>query len=151
MLIAYRGKLTQSGINVMTCLTPWDVSGTVYLLLYNFTRSSVPGDPAVPSQTHIYINAHRSFLQIRELKLPTQISWIATILKMVKNTKGMVNPKMKMYSPSGQPRCRWVGFFIRFGEIQHSITCSLMDPLQWMGAVRMRVQTADKNITIIHK
>ncbi len=26
----------------------------------------------------------------------------------------------------------------------------LMDPLQWMGAVRMRVQTADKNITIIH-
>ncbi len=23
-----------------------------------------------------------------------------------------------------------------------------MDPLQWMGAVRMRVQTADKNITI---
>ncbi len=25
-----------------------------------------------------------------------------------------------------------------------------MDPLQWMGAVRMRVQTADENITIIH-
>ncbi len=25
-----------------------------------------------------------------------------------------------------------------------------MDPLQWMGAVRTRVQTADKNITIIH-
>ncbi len=25
-----------------------------------------------------------------------------------------------------------------------------MDPLQWMGAVRMTVQTADKNITIIH-
>ncbi len=25
-----------------------------------------------------------------------------------------------------------------------------MDALQWMGAVRMRVQTADKNITIIH-
>ncbi len=25
------------------------------------------------------------------------------------------------------------------------------DPLQWMGAVRKRVQTADKNITIIHK
>ncbi len=25
-----------------------------------------------------------------------------------------------------------------------------MDPLQWMGAVRMRVQTADKNITTIH-
>ncbi len=26
-----------------------------------------------------------------------------------------------------------------------------MDPLQWMGAVRMRLQTADKNITIFHK
>ncbi len=25
-----------------------------------------------------------------------------------------------------------------------------MDPLQWMGAVSMRVQTANKNITIIH-
>ncbi len=25
-----------------------------------------------------------------------------------------------------------------------------MDPLQWMGAIRMRVQTADKNIIIIH-
>ncbi len=25
-----------------------------------------------------------------------------------------------------------------------------MDPLQWMGAVRMRVQTADKIITMIH-
>ncbi len=28
---------------------------------------------------------------------------------------------------------------------------SPVDPLQWMGAVRMRVQTAYKNITIIHK
>ncbi len=27
---------------------------------------------------------------------------------------------------------------------------SAMDALQWMGAVRMRVQTVDKNITIIH-
>ncbi len=25
-----------------------------------------------------------------------------------------------------------------------------MDPMQWMGAVRMRIQTADKNTTIIH-
>ncbi len=29
------------------------------------------------------------------------------------------------------------------------ISCSPMDHLQWMGAVRKRVQTADKNITII--
>ncbi len=53
---------------------------------------------------------------------------------------------MNIYS--GHPRCRWVCFF---GESQHSITCSPMDALQWMGAVRMKVQTADKNITIIHK
>ncbi len=25
-----------------------------------------------------------------------------------------------------------------------------MDPLQWMGAIRMRVETAPKNVTIIH-
>ncbi len=31
------------------------------------------------------------------------------------------------------------------------ITCSSMDPLQWMGAIRMSVQTADNNITVIHK
>ncbi len=39
--------------------------------------------------------------------------------------------------------CEWVCFFIRL----HYITSSPMDPLQWMGAVRMR---ADKKITIIH-
>ncbi len=36
------------------------------------------------------------------------------------------------------------------GEILHYITCSPMDPLQWMGAVRMRAQTADKNIIVIN-
>ncbi len=46
-----------------------------------------------------------------------------------------------MCSPSGHVRRRWVCFFI---------SVSSMDALQWMGAVRMRVQTADKNITIIH-
>ncbi len=39
----------------------------------------------------------------------------------------------------------------RYWAILHYITCSPMNTLQWMGAVRMRVQTADKNITIIHK
>ncbi len=43
-----------------------------------------------------------------------------------------------IYSPSGHPN------LMTFC----SVTCSPMDPLQWMGAVRMRVQTADKNITI---
>ncbi len=54
-----------------------------------------------------------------------------------------------MCSLSGHSRCRWVCLFmVTFGEIRCYITCSAMDPLQWMGAV-MRVQTADKNITII--
>ncbi len=60
--------------------------------------------------------------------------------------KGIVWPKMSIcWHPHAHRRCRWVCFFIRFGEI------SPMDPLQWMGAVRMRAQTADKNIRIIHK
>ncbi len=41
---------------------------------------------------------------------------------------------LKSYSPSGQPRYRSVCFF----------SISPINPLQWMGAVRMRVQTTDK-------
>ncbi len=43
---------------------------------------------------------------------------------------------------------------LTYNDVCHAmtlVTCSPMDPQQWMGAVRMRVQTADKNITIIHK
>ncbi len=53
-------------------------------------------------------------------------------------------------SHSGHSRLGWVCFFIRFVEMCLCISVSAMDALQWMGAVRMRVQTADKNITIIH-
>ncbi len=49
-------------------------------------------------------------------------------------------PNPNIYSSSAHWRCRWVCFLIRFGE-------SLA---QWMGAVRMRLQTANKNITIIN-
>ncbi len=35
----------------------------------------------------------------------------------------------------------WFLHWNRFGEIKHYTTCSQKDPLQWMGAVRMRVQT----------
>ncbi len=55
-------------------------------------------------------------------------------------------PKKSLTCPSGHSRCGWV----YSSSEQIWITCSPMDPLQWMGAVRMRVQTADKNITIIH-
>ncbi len=54
---------------------------------------------------------------------------------------------MKMFSPSGHPRFSFMETDL---EKFKPISCSLIDPLQWMGAVRMRVQTSDKNISIIH-
>ncbi len=36
--------------------------------------------------------------------------------------KGIVYPEMKMYSPSGHPRCKWVCFFIRTDLEKCSIT-----------------------------
>ncbi len=39
--------------------------------------------------------------------------------------------------------------FVSSSELEN-LALHHLDP-QWMGAVRMRVQTADKNITIIHK
>ncbi len=36
-------------------------------------------------------------------------------------------------------------------QIWRNVACLTMDPLQWMGAIRMRVQTADKNSTMIYK
>ncbi len=62
--------------------------------------------------------------------------------------KTIFHPEMKMCAPWDHSRCRWVCFFI--WEIQHYITCSVTDALQWMGAVRMRVQTADNIIRLIH-
>ncbi len=64
--------------------------------------------------------------------------------------KGTIQPKMKIIWKCAHPRYRLVCFFIRFVEMCLCISVSAMDALQWMGAVRMRVQTADKNITIIH-
>ncbi len=55
------------------------------------------------------------------------------------------------YPQATQEADEFVFHRYRFGEMYHYITYSSTDPLQWMGAVRMRVQTADKNITIIRK
>ncbi len=49
-------------------------------------------------------------------------------------------PKTNICWKCTLPRCRWVCVFIRFGEMKHCITVSAMDPLQWMGAVRMRAK-----------
>ncbi len=53
----------------------------------------------------------------------------------------------EIQSPSGHPRSGYVCFYIWTDLDKFSIESLL----QWMGAVRMRVQTADKNITLIHK
>ncbi len=53
--------------------------------------------------------------------------------------------RSKIFRPTVNARftvCIWIAY-----TIKHFITCSKMDPLQWMGAIRMGVQTADKNIT----
>ncbi len=63
--------------------------------------------------------------------------------------KGIVHPKMKCWKCIQNPK--WLFLHQnRFGEIEHFFICSPMGPLQWMGAIRMRVQTAVKNVTIIH-
>ncbi len=51
-----------------------------------------------------------------------------------------------MHSPSSHQRYRRVEQIWGNLALQHFLT---VDRLQWMGAVRIRIKTADKNITII--
>ncbi len=55
-----------------------------------------------------------------------------------------------MYSPSGHPRYGWICSLI-WTNLEKCTSLAHQDPLQWMGAIRMSLQTAYKNITIIHK
>ncbi len=41
--------------------------------------------------------------------------------------------------------------FVSSSDLEKCVTASVSQQWKWMGAARMRVQTADKNITIIHK
>ncbi len=66
--------------------------------------------------------------------------------------KGIVHPKMKISRKCTELQAiRDVDefFFIRntFEDIKHYITCSPMDPLQWMVPPEWEYKTADKNIT----
>ncbi len=63
--------------------------------------------------------------------------------------EGIVHPKLTIFLKCTHPRDRDEVFFFhqnRFGDI---LACSLMDPPQWMGAVRMRVPHHN-NPKIIH-
>ncbi len=67
-----------------------------------------------------------------------------TLLQIGRLFKGLVHQTMKIAEKCthNHPRCRGVFFFIWKDLEKSSITCSPLNPLQWMGAVRMRVQTA---------
>ncbi len=59
---------------------------------------------------------------------------------------------MKMYWTFTRPQAiQDVDEFVSSSDLEKFSITTITDPLQWMGAVRMRVQTADKNITIIQK
>ncbi len=64
--------------------------------------------------------------------------------------KRIVHPKVNICSipTHSQATSRFL-HLNRLVEMYYYISSS-PDPLQWMGAVKMRVQTADKTITIIH-
>ncbi len=94
-------------------------------------------------------NTHRSHGDAHDIHRGTHLDAESQITEKRSSLKN--KHLLKMCSSSGHPRWRWVCFFIRFVEMCPCISVSAMDALQWMGAVRMRVQTADKNITIIHK
>ncbi len=63
----------------------------------------------------------------------------------------ILHPFWNLYSQVIQYVHEWVCFSSSSDLEKCSITsvAPLMDPLQWMGAVRMRVQTADKNIRAV--
>ncbi len=67
---------------------------------------------------------------------------------------GIVHPKMKIIWQLAEKAIQDADEFVFSSEqIWRNVALhhfSAMDALQWMGAVRIRVQTADKNITIIH-
>ncbi len=64
----------------------------------------------------------------------------------------IVYPKMEMCWRCAHPRAMYdVDEFISSSDLETCNITSLAHQWKWMGAVRMRVQTADKNITITHK
>ncbi len=65
--------------------------------------------------------------------------------------KGTVHQKMKIHGQFTHPQAiQDVNEFVCSSEKIWKNVASPMDPLRWMGAVRMRVLTADKNIPINH-
>ncbi len=99
------------------------------------------------------INEHSMYLKHQIIILATCKStfhWIQMLTNLLRVRLKQLFTQKYIFcvksSPSGYPRCT-----VDVWEISHYIICSPMDPLQWMGAIRMIAQTTDKNITIISR
>ncbi len=99
----------------------------------------------VPNKNHFQLlqtprNLPHMFLHIRKTELFTRYGGVDIL-------KGKFSQKWNICWKCTHPQViQDADEFLqlnRDGEIQHCITCLPMDALQWMGAVRMRVQTAD--------
>ncbi len=81
-------------------------------------------------------------------------SFIFQSLYSIISIKGIVHPKRKFAGNLLTLRPSKMQMSLFLHQIWRNVALyhygSAMDPLQWMGAVRMRVQTTDKNITVIH-
>ncbi len=65
--------------------------------------------------------------------------------------KGTVHLKTNIWWKCAHPQAIWdVDEFVSSSDLDQFSIKSLAHQWRWMGAIRMRVQTADKNITVIH-
>ncbi len=107
------------------------------------------------SETERFLTCHFFRISNRYLKINRPINLTTVGYTNKSNFKGIVHPTFWNCRKCAYPQAmHYEDEFVSSSEqIWRNvyITCSPMDPLQWMGAVRMRVQTADKNITIIQK
>ncbi len=77
--------------------------------------------------------------RLSEINHTQSMNSIRIYFKTIFTQKSLVK-----FAENGHPRLGWVCFLIRFGEMCLCISVSPKDALQWMGAVRMRVQTDKK-------
>ncbi len=99
----------------------------IFILGWSNSLSCSPGWQVIQIDTVVHLT-HNNSIKIPNHSLRNSLPKIANLLK---NTLRLT--KMSLFRHQNS-----------FGEILHYITCSSMDPLQWMGANRMRAQTADK-------
>ncbi len=79
------------------------------------------------------------------IRVTYEICWGGGVRTGIENRCFKASFVTRLPSLKRCPICRWVCFFIRTDFVNCSITLlAPVNPLQWMGAVRMSVQTTDK-------